>query len=71
MFLTETEKNSIIDMFAELGGMGYFEQLERLDYYINFFNDEMNKESSKLTKTSILYKKMGVLVGLLVCIVLI
>ena len=70
-FLTEYEKNTISQMFFELGNVGYSEQLERLDYYVNIFNDLLENSKKSSDKMIPLCKKIGILTGALVCIVLI
>ena len=69
--LNNIQINTISQMFFELGNIGYVEQLERLNYYINFYNQELEKSRGKTDKMSPFCKKMGFLFGLLVCIVLI
>ena len=69
--LNEIQKNTICEMFFELGNIGYLEQIERLNYYIDFFNMEFEKSRSKTDKMAPFCKKIGFLVGMLVCIVLI
>src|SRR5574344_2236290 len=41
-FLNNNDKAMLSKMFAEIGNMGYFEQIERMEYYINQF-DVVNK----------------------------
>lgn len=69
--LNNVQMNNISQMFYELGNIGYEEQLERLNYYIEFYNDELEKSRGETGKMAPFCKKMGFLIGLLVCIVLI
>lgn len=69
--LTQIQKNTISQMFFELGNIGYLEQLERLEYYTNFYNQEFEQSRDKLSKMAPFCKKMGFMMGLLICIVLI
>lgn len=69
--LTDLQVSTISQMFFELGNIGYLEQLERLNYYIDFYNGELEKSRDKSGKMSPFCKKLGLLIGLLVCIVLI
>ena len=69
--VTQVEKNTISQMFFALGNIGYVEQLERLDFYIEQYTSFFEKSREKSSKMMPLCKKMGVLVGLLICIVLI
>lgn len=66
----EAEINQISQMFYELGNLGYMEQIERLDYYINHYEIELKKSKDRADKMIPFCKKMGSLIGLLVCIVL-
>ena len=70
-YLKDDEYESISQMFFELGNIGYVEELERLNYYIDFYDAEIEKCRVKTDKMSPFCKKMGFLIGLLVCIVLI
>lgn len=70
-FLDTNDKKCINSILLNLGKLGYDEQLENIDYNIETCNNlyvEYNNKNSKLIP---LYKKMGFLVGILVCIVLI
>ena len=67
----DLEKNTISQMFFELGNIGYIEQIERLEYYINFYENLLKKSSEQSGKMMPFCKKIGFLIGLLVCIVLI
>jgi stage III sporulation protein AB len=69
--LTEIQKNTISQMFFELGNIGYLEQIERLEYYTNFYNQEFEKSRDKSNKMEPFCKKMGFMMGSLLCIVLI
>ncbi len=69
--IKDEEVNIISQMFFELGQLGYIEQIERLEYYINHFQSVLSKEKDRADKMMPFCKKMGVLIGLLVCIVLI
>ena len=69
--LKDDELNTISQMFFELGNVGYFEQLERLEYYENYFKNTLTKQKDRADKMMPFCKKMGILIGLLVCIVLI
>lgn len=71
ILFNDDEINVIAQMFCELGNLGYTEQIERLDYYINHYEIELKKSSDKADKMIPFCKKMGCLIGLLVCIVLI
>ena len=70
-FLNEYEKNTINQMFFELGNIGYTEQLERLNFNENVFKETLEKSREKSDKMMPFCKKIGFLMGALVCIVLI
>ena len=69
--LKDDEIESISQMFFELGNIGYNEQLERLEYYIETYINFYNQSNENSKKMMPLCKKMGILTGILVCIVLI
>ena len=68
--LDDAETNVVCQIFFELGNLGYVEQLERMDYYIHHFELELKKIQDKSNKMMPFCKKMGSLIGLLICIVL-
>lgn len=70
-FLSDYEKNTINQMFFELGNIGYTEQLERLNFYENVYKDALERSRQKNDKMIPFCKKMGFLMGALICIVLI
>ena len=49
----DLEKNTISQMFFELGNIGYIEQIERLEYYINFYENLLKKSSVDTTHMTI------------------
>ena len=69
--LDETEQKIISQMFFELGQLDYVCQLEQLDYYKNQFETMLTKSKNRADKMIPFCKKIGILTGLLVCIVLI
>ena len=69
--LSDIEKKSISQMFLELGSLGYIEQIERLEYYTSFYKTQLDIHIEKSSKMMPFCKKMGILIGLLVCIILI
>ena len=71
IYIDSATKDVIANMFAELGNIGYIEQLERLSYLINYFDAIERNGEDKANKMMPFYKKMGFLIGLLVCIILI
>ena len=71
IFLSDLEKNTISQMFFELGNLGYVEQIERLEFYSTFFKNQLDIHVQKGGKMSPFCKKMGFLIGSLLCIVLI
>lgn len=60
----------ICQMYYDLGKLGYYEQLEKIEYYINQFKISMQNNQNRAVKMKPFCKKMGFLIGLLVCIVL-
>ena len=71
VILKESETNTISKMYSELGNLGYLEQIERLEYYINQY-EAMHKSSvDRANKMMPFCKKMGFLIGSLICIILI
>lgn len=70
-FLNEQDKILLKNIFIELGQLGYDEQLERLSFFINEAERVLLNTKEKNTKIVPLCKKMGFLIGGLVCIVLI
>ena len=69
--LDDNQLNIVSQMFFELGKFGYYEQLERIQYYENCFQDILSNQKNRAEKMMPFCKKMGILIGLLVCIVLI
>lgn len=69
--LDEEKINVISKMYYELGTLGYVEQLERLEYYINQFEAMKSASIDRANKMIPFCKKMGFLIGSLVCIILI
>lgn len=71
IYIEDAPKDAIANMFSELGNVGYIEQLERLSYLINYFEGIERSGEDKAKKMMPFCKKMGFLMGLLVCIILI
>ena len=67
----DVEKNCIAQMFFDLGNIGYYEQLENLNFCAENYKQSLEKSRDKSLKFIPLSKKMGFLVGLLICIILI
>lgn len=68
-FLNDNDKILISKMFSEIGNVGYYEQLDRVDYYINSLMTIYDDYKNKSVKMQSLSKKMGILIGMLICIV--
>ena len=70
-FLNEQDKVCLSSIFSEIGTLGYEEELAKIEY--NITNVEIIKNDYKQNKLkfAVASKKIGFLVGLLVCIVLI
>ena len=67
----EQQDNLLIcQMYCELGNLGYVEQIEKLEYYINQFKISKEKNQNRALKMKPFCKKISILIGLLVCIVL-
>ena len=60
----------ISQMYYDLGKLGYYEQLEKIEFYINQFKISMQNNQNRAVKMKPFCKKMGFLIGLLFCIVL-
>lgn len=60
----------ISQMYYDLGKLGYYEQLEKIEYYISQIKISMQNNQNRAVKMKPFCKKMGFLIGLLVCIVL-
>lgn len=60
----------ISQMYCDLGKLGYYEQLEKIQFYIGQFKISMQNNQNRAVKMKPFCKKMGFLIGLLVCIVL-
>ena len=60
----------ISQMYYDLGKLGYYEQLEKIEYYIDQFKMSMQNNQNRAVKMKPFFKKIGFLIGLLVCIVL-
>lgn len=71
IFLDEEDKRLINNLFIDLGLIGYDEQLKKINWCGEEISKKMEKYKSKSDKFIPLCNKMGFLVGLLVCIVLI
>lgn len=71
IYIENDQRKIIVQMLFELGKIGYVEQLERFEYYTNIFESNAKESREKMQKMSPFCKKMGILIGLLVCIVLI
>ena len=69
--IDEAILNNLSQLFFELGRLGYVEELERLEYYIDYFSEISKKKNERADKMIPFCKKMSILLGLLVCIVLI
>jgi len=68
--LTEQDKNLLTAFLYSLGKLSYEEQIASLEYYINIFDDLIKKQSENNKKMVPLCNKMGILIGLVICIVL-
>ena len=70
-FLNEQDTTLLTSLFCEIGSLGYDEQISKIEYSIESVKNTINDfEQNKLKYVS-LSKKMGFVIGLLVCIVLI
>lgn len=70
-FLTDQDKNCLVSIFCEIGTFGYEEELSKIEYNITTVDGILNDFKQNKLKFAGLSKKMGFLVGLLVCIALI
>lgn len=71
LFLTKNEVYYLKGFFNSLGKTGINEQIDLVNYYLNVFNQHLKDSTKNNEKYAPLFKKMGWIVGLLVCIVLI
>ena len=69
--LTEKDKDILCELFCNLGKLSYDSQLSSIDYNIENFQELLTKQTELSNKMRPLCKKMGVLIGVAVCIVLI
>lgn len=69
-FLSEQDKKMLCDIFSNLGKLSYEEQIGRIEYNIESIDQCLKQIVQKNSKIVPMCKKMGVIVGLLVCIVL-
>jgi len=69
-FLSEQDKKMLCDIFSNLGKLSYEEQIGRIEYNIESIDQCLKQIDQKNSKIVPMCKKMGVIVGLLVCIVL-
>ena len=69
--LKNNQSEAISQMFFEMGNIGYYEQIERLEYYVEIFKEFYEESRESSLKMIPLCKKMGILIGFLVCIILI
>lgn len=70
-FLTEQDKSCLCLIFCEIGNLGYDEELSKIEYNINSVEMLMDDFKQNKLKLATLSKKMGFLLGFLVCIILI
>ena len=70
-FLSEQDKNCLVSIFCDIGTLGYDEELAKIEYNITTVQNLTDDYKQNKLKFATLSKKMGFLVGLLVCIVLI
>ena len=68
--LNENDKKIISSLFSSLGKLSYDEQLKQIDFYTEKFESALQKQRIECEKMSPFCKKMGILVGLAICIVL-
>ena len=66
----QKENIMISQMYYDLGKLGYYEQLQKIEYYIDQFKMSMQNNQNRAVKMKPFCKKIGFLIGLLVCIVL-
>lgn len=71
LFLTKNEIYYLKEFFNSLGKTGVDAQINLINYYISIFNQNLISAKENNQKFNPLFKKMGWIVGLLVCIVLI
>lgn len=69
--LTEDEKVEILTFFNTFGKSDLYTQIDLLEKYNKFFEDKLEEKRKLNVKYGVMYKKLGILLGLLVCIVLI
>lgn len=70
LFLDEQDKKLLCEIFSCLGKLSYEEQIGRIEYNIASIDQCLKQHSQKNSKIVPMCKKMGIIVGLLVCIVL-
>ena len=68
--LNENDRKIISGLFSSLGKLSYEEQLKQIDFYTDKFQSVLQKQRMEYEKMSPFCKKMGILVGLAICIVL-
>ncbi len=71
IIIDDDEKNKLAQMFFEIGKIGYYEQLEKISYYIQAFDEIESRVEQKKNKMMPFCKKMGAIIGVLLCIILI
>lgn len=69
--LNEEEKNEFLTFFNGVGKSDLYSQIELLDKYIEMFKDKLEQKRKLNLKYGVMYKKLGVLLAFLICIVLI
>lgn len=69
--LTEQDKNLLTEFLGNLGKLSFDEQIYSIEYYINTFNDLFNRQNESNAKMIPFCNKIGILIGLVICIVLI
>ena len=69
--LSDKDKELISGLFYNLGRLNYDQQIESLEYYIECFDDLVKKQIEKSNKMTPFCKKIGILIGLTICIMLI
>lgn len=70
-FLSSKDNELLCGLFCNLGRLSYQEQIAELEYYIACFDEESSKQQEKSIKMAPLCKKMGILIGITICILLI
>ena len=70
IYLEPSEQNEMLQFFSILGTSDASSQIKVIDKFINSFNLFLNEAKIQKEKYGILYKKLGVLVGILLVIIM-